>query len=180
MKSASLLIILGLIFALTVNASENTSLEFRGNLLDIPCQLAPDSTGIVVEFRETATSLYRNWPGKSYEQNFSVKLENCHSTTIGKVMKLVFKGTEESSLPGYLAVTGKNNGLLGIGIVDTDGKSLLKLGDAHNLKVGDKITTNSIILNFKAFVQATPKAIEDRSVEPADYSSTATFEIDYK
>ncbi|MEE7091153.1 fimbrial protein [Escherichia coli O10] len=157
-----------------------SELGFKGNLLDRPCQIDPSSVAQDVTFRETATPLYHVWPGKSYEEKFQIKLVNCHATTMGKVVELTFKGAEEPKLPGYLQVSGVNNGKLGIGIIDTDGSSLLKLNQVQNGGQGNKVEKDSVILDFKAFVQATSEAIANKTVQPGDYSATATFELLYK
>ncbi|ACY85085.1 hypothetical protein ETAE_2250 [Edwardsiella piscicida] len=57
---------------------------------------------------------------------------------------------------------------------------LLKLGDAHNHQQGNRIDENTILLNFKAFVQATPDAVRQKNVSPGDYSSVAGFELFYE
>ncbi|EHR8245444.1 type 1 fimbrial protein [Escherichia coli] len=158
----------------------SSELGFKGNLLDRPCQIDPAETSREVTFMDTAARLYYSWPGKSYEEKFRVKLINCHASTMGKFVKLTFSGTEETALPGYLQVTGGNRGRLGIGIIDTDGSSLLKLNQVHNHGQGNKVETNSITLNFKAFVQATPEAIRNKTVQPGDYSSTVTFGLLYE
>nr|WP_249818643.1 fimbrial protein [Escherichia coli] len=155
-----------------------SELAFSGNLLDRPCQIA--ETSREATFMDTAARLYYNWPGKSYEEKFRVKLINCHASTMGKVVKLIVSGAEEPALPGYLQVTGGNRGRLGIGIIDTDGSSLLKLNQVHNCGQGNKVETDSITLNFKAFVQATPEAVRNKTVQPGDYSSTVTFELLYE
>lgn len=157
-----------------------SELEFKGNLLDRPCQIDPSSVAQDVTFRETAIPLYHVWPGKSYKEKFQIKLVNCHATTMGKVVELTFKGAEEPKLPGYLQVSGVNSGRLGIGIIDTDGGSLLKLNQVQNGGLGNKVEKDSVTLNFKAFVQATPEAIKDKSVQAGDYSATATFELLYR
>ncbi|HIC0710043.1 TPA: hypothetical protein ACWZT1_004251 [Escherichia coli] len=72
-----------------------------------------------------------------------------------------------------------NSGKLGIGIIDTDGSSLLKLNQVHNGGQGSKVEKDSVTLNFKAFVQATSEAITNKAVQPGVYNSVATFELLY-
>ncbi|HFF1867775.1 TPA: fimbrial protein [Escherichia coli] len=170
-------ILLALMSPVTVNAAGG--LDFKGNLLDRPCQIDPSSASQNVTFMDTATHLYHVWPGKSYEEKFQIKLVNCHATTMGKVVVLTFKGAEESKLPGYLQVSGVNSGRLGIGIIDTDGRSLLQLNQVQNGERGNKVEKDSVTLNFKAFVQATSEAIANKAVQPGDYSSVVTFELLY-
>lgn len=171
-------ILLAVMSPVTVNAAGG--LDFKGNLLDRPCQIDPSSAAQDVTFMDTATRLYHVWPGKSYEEKFQIKLVNCHATTMGKVVELTFKGAEEPKLPGYLQVSGVNSGKLGIGIIDTDGSSLLKLNQVQNGGQGNEVEKDSVTLKFKAFVQATSEAITNKSVQPGDYASTATFELLYK
>jgi minor pilin subunit PapK len=153
---------------------------FQGNLLDRPCKVDPASQMQDVTFLDTATPLYWVWPGKSAEKTFQVTLVNCYASTLGKVVKLTFSGAEELALPGYLATTGANAGRLAIGFLDTDGSTLLRLGTPHHNGAGDVVTGSSLTLKFKAFVQATPDAISQKSVVPGDYSATATFEVNYQ
>ncbi|HDC1420161.1 TPA: type 1 fimbrial protein [Salmonella enterica] len=176
----TLLVVMATFSSGMVGAADPVSLGFKGNLLDRPCQIDPSSVSQDVLFFETATPLYHKWPGRSYEERFAVKLINCHASTMGKVVKLVFRGNAEPSLPGFLSVSGVNAGRLGIGIVDTDGSSLLKLGDVHHLGAGDVVTASTVTLNFRAYVQATAEAITQKSVRPGDYMATATFELNYQ
>ncbi len=162
-----------------VSGADPVNVDFKGKLLDRPCRVAPESASQDVVFRDTPARQFWFWPGRTYNQRFSVKLVNCHSTTLGKTVKLVFRGGTEASLPGYLAVTGENAGRLGIGIVDTDGSTLLKVGEAHNRGAGEVVTGKDVTLNFMAYVQATSDAITRKSVVPGTFQSVATFELSY-
>ncbi len=178
--SASFSFLIFLLLSLTTIDVYASDLEFKGNLLDRPCQIDPASVAQEISFRDTASRLFFTWPGKSSEQTFQIKLVNCHSMTIGKIVELTFKGQEENKLPGYLQVRGINLGKLGIGVIDTDGVSLLKLNQIHNKGKGMKVDDNTVTFNFKAFVQATNDAISSKSVKPGNYSATATFVLLYK
>ncbi|HAW0905887.1 TPA: type 1 fimbrial protein [Escherichia coli] len=158
----------------------SSELLFTGNLVDSPCQIDPSTSSQEVTFMDTASHLYHIWPGKSYEEKFRIRLINCQLNTMWKMVELTFRGDEEPELPGYLRVNGINRGKLGIGIIDTDGISLLKLNQVHNGGQGDKVDKESVVLDFKAFVQATSEAIANKGVQPGDYNSTVTFELLYK
>jgi minor pilin subunit PapK len=172
-------LILQTMVLLSFTGIARADVTFQGNLLDRPCHIDPASQTQDVEFLDTATPLYRVWPGKSSVKTFRVALINCYASSIGKVVRLTFSGAQESGLPGYLAVNGVNAGRLGIGLLDTDGSSLLKLGDAHNHGAGDVVSGSTLTLNFGAFVQVTPTALAQKSVVPGDYGATATFELNY-
>ncbi|EFA3595760.1 type 1 fimbrial protein [Escherichia coli] len=169
-----------LIFICIISNGHASVLEFKGYLLDRPCQSDPSTTSLDVSFMNTAIPLYQTWPGKSYEKKFQIKLVNCHASTIGKVVELVFNGKEEAQLPGYLEVNGVNRGKLGIGIIDTDGFSFLRLNQIQNNRKGNLVTNDSVIFEFKAFVQATPEAIAKKNIQIGTYSSTVRFVLSYK
>lgn len=168
---------LSLMTSTTISATE---LQFKGHLYNPPCRVDPDSAMKNVIFMNTPVKTFLRWPGRSYEQKFKIKLVNCQQSALGKQVKLAFYGNEENHLPGYISVTGDNNGKLGIGIIDTDGVSLLKLGHVHNQGVGTKIYQEEISLDFKAFVQATESAIYQKSVRPGGFSAVVTFLLYYQ
>lgn len=155
-------------------------LEIKGNLIDRPCRIDPASSALTVSFMDTALPLYRVSPGRSYQEKFTIKLVDCHASTLNKVVTVVFKGQEERLLPGMLAVSGSNAGKLGIAVVDIDGSSLLKLNQVHNLGNGTVVDGKSVVMNFKSYVQATDAAIAARSITTGDYSAAATFELRYQ
>ncbi|EGM1627836.1 type 1 fimbrial protein [Salmonella enterica] len=155
-------------------------LEFKGRLLNRPCRIDPEMKMQTVSFRDTATPLYNTWPGKSYAEKFHIKFINCQKSTMGKTLKLKFTGTEEKALPGYLQVSGVNQGNLGIGIIDSDGVSVLPLNHVHNRGRGIVVQHKNMVLNFSAFVQATPDAIAGRRVKPGTFDATASFSVMYE
>ncbi len=156
-----------------------TIMGFKGNLLDRPCHVSSNSLNKQVEFKTRAARDFWYPPGRSPTEPVVIKLENCHATSIDKIVTLTFKGDEEKDLPGHLKVTGVNSGRLAIALLDTDGSSLLKLGNPHNKGQGEKVTGNSLELPFSAYVTVTPKALQVKSVVPGDYKSIATFELTY-
>lgn len=56
----------------------------------------------------------------------------------------------------------------------------MKLGDAHNHRQGTPVDRDTLQFNFKAYVQATPDALAQKSVTPGSYASTANFELFYE
>ncbi len=172
---------LPLLFALSVGA---VTVSFKGNLLDSPCQIAPGSLNQNVQFRERPVQDFHHAPGKGAVEGFSIRLINCNTKTLHKTVKLVFTGAREGNMTGqedyFLKVSGVNAGKLAIGILDTDGATLMKLGEAHNHGQGTSIDRDTLLLNFKAYVQATPEAIAKKSVQAGIYESTANFNLTYE
>ena len=156
-----------------------SDLLFKGNLIDSPCIIDPGSSSQIIQFMETSTRLYQNMPGKSYVEKFEIRLINCNALAFGKIVDVIFTGIEEPNFPGYLKVNGVNEGKLAIGIMDNLENNLLKINQNNN-NSGKLINGNNVYMTYKAFVQATPKAILDKTVRPGNYSSILTFNISYK
>lgn len=168
---------------LTLSAGA-VNITFGGELLDRPCQVDPASDGQTVRFLERPVKDFQYAPGRGPAESFSIRLVQCNTSTIWKTVKLKFSGDRESAMKEqtdyFLKVTGVNTGKLAIGLLDTDGSTLMKLGDAHNRGQGMPINSNTLLFNFKAFVQATPDALAQKSVIPGNYTSTANFELFYE
>ncbi|EIP7736099.1 fimbrial protein [Escherichia coli] len=172
---------LSLLLTLSVGA---VNVSFNGELLDRPCQVDPASDGQTVRFLERPVKDFQYAPGRGPEEDFSIRLIQCNTSSVWKTVKLKLSGDKETAMKEradyFLKVTGVNSGKLAIGILDTDGTTLMKLGDAHNRKQGTPINSNTLLLNFKAYVQATPDALAQKSVTPGTYYSTANFELFYE
>lgn len=156
------------------------NLMFQGSLLDAACQLDPGSMSPTVTLPASGVRQFNRLPGRSGTETFSIRLVNCSAPMVGKVARLSFSGTGEAALPGYVAVNGGNTGRLGIGIIDTDGSSLLSLGNEHHSGKGDTLTGSTLTMTFKAFVQATPEALAQQSVVPGDYDAMVNFTVAYQ
>lgn len=168
---------------LTLSAGA-VNVAFDGELLDRPCQIDSASLNQTVQFLERPAKDFQYAPGRGPAENFSIRLIQCNTNTIWKTVKLKFSGDKESAMKErseyFLKVTGVNTGKLAIGLLDTDGKTPMKLGDAHNQRQGSPINRDTLQLNFKAYVQATPDALAQKSVTPGSYASTANFELFYE
>ncbi|HBA3590908.1 TPA: type 1 fimbrial protein [Escherichia coli] len=168
---------------LTLSAGA-VNVTFNGELLDRPCQVDPASDGQTVQFLERPVKDFQHAPGRGATEDFSIRLIQCNTSTIWKTVKLKFSGDRESAMKEqadyFLKVTGVNTGKLAIGLLDTDGTTLMKLGEAHNRGQGTPINSNTLLFNFKAYVQATPDALAQKSVTPGTYNSTANFELFYE
>ena len=168
---------------LTLSAGA-VNVTFDGELLDRPCQIDSASLNQTVLFLERPVKDFQYAPGRGPTENFSIRLVQCNTGTIWKTVKLKFTGDKESAMKEqseyFLKVTGVNAGKLAIGILDTDGTTLMKLGDAHNHGQGTPVDRDTLQFNFKAYVQATPEALAQKSVTPGSYASTANFELFYE
>lgn len=177
MKKIYCLITVLLLWQSTISAVL-ANVQFNGNLIDRPCHIKPGSGNQFVTFKVRGDKDFFTPPGRTPSVNFSITLSDCDKETIGKVVNVIFKGTEEAALPGYLAVEGVNKGKLAIGLVDVDGKTLLPINSFSTQ--GVLINKNELLLPFSAFVQATSDAMTKHDVVPGAYQAIAQFELQYK
>ncbi|KAB2827021.1 type 1 fimbrial protein [Escherichia coli] len=173
----------GLPLLLTLSAGA-VNVTFDGELLDRPCQIDSGSLNQTVQFLDRPVKDFQVSPGMGPAEKFSIRLVDCDTSSIWKMVKLKFSGDNEPGMreksDWFLRVSGENLGKLAVGLLDTDGVTPLKLGDAHNNRLGTQIEGSTVTLNFKAFVQATPDAIAQKSVQPGEYKSVANFELFYE
>ncbi|WP_417879773.1 fimbrial protein [Vibrio sp.] len=159
-------------------------LDFTGELIDSPCQINPSDLTQTINFLERPAKDFWYSPGKGENQDINIKLSNCEESMFGKIVSVSFSGITESAMgemePFFLAVApGPLQGKLAIGILNSDGITPLKIGSINNGNKGTKIDRKDILLNFKAYVQATPDAIVNQSINEGDYSATVKFSLNY-
>lgn len=150
----------------------DNNLHFSGTLVSEPCNLDPQTSDILVDFGSIVDKyLYANARTKSIP--FVVKLTDC-DTSLGNKATLTFKGTENTALPGLLAVTGAATGIA-IGMEASDGSALPFNAPTPEYTLAKG--TNSFTLGV--YVQAEPLAIAQQTITQGDFTATATFELAY-
>lgn len=166
----ALLLTFGLIPA--GNAADN--LSFKGNLVEEACTIRPGDESITLELWDlTSKHLYINT--RSQGKGFKLHLEDC-DTTIGDTVTIIFGGTENTALPGLLALDG-GSGASGIGVgIETLGNKPLPLNTVSDKQV---LSNGSNVIELKAYVQGEPNAIRDQTIGHGTFTVTSTFTLDY-
>lgn len=163
--------------------TEAVQVNFDGELINLPCRLAPESTSLNISFPDRPVQVFQTSPARTPMQNINIRLMECDVNSVIKTVKLKFNGEKETAMKGqsdyFIRVSGINRGKLAVGLLDTTGRPL-KLGVAHNDNRGTAITSTILTLNFKAFIQATPDAIAQRAVAAGAYQAVASFELSYE
>lgn len=156
-----------------LHAADN--MRLHGALVAEPCVIPPGDETVVLDFDTVIDKyLYLNTrtPGKA----FALHLAEC-DLSLGKTVKVTFSGTENSVLPGMLALDGGSqaNGIA-IGMETPEGQPLPvnKAGQAQALVSG----TN--ILTIQAYVQGEPDALAKQTIARGPFSATATFSLEYE
>ncbi|WP_368547376.1 fimbrial protein [Klebsiella pneumoniae] len=159
------------LYAETISLKDN--LIFTGELVKEPCELDINSSEINVEFG-TIPDKYLYKYSKTHSQSFTIRLLSC-DISISDQVQVMFSGDESNELPGFLKVSSGPASGIAIGLEDENGDAV----SINKLTPKAKLGTGTNLLNFRAFVQAEPSAINYRTVRYGDFKAVTTFEIEY-
>lgn len=148
------------------------TVTFRGEIIDAPCSITPDTIDQTVNMGEISNKVLANG-GSSTPHDFDIKLENCNVSSLkDKTVVTTFTGTASSANPDLLAIAGTASGA-SIALTQ-DGSKPLKLGKpAQAISIGDG--NNS--LHFAAYLKGDGASA---AVVPGDFSATANFTLAYQ
>lgn len=167
-----------LLAALTANptlAAGEKNVRLYGALVTEPCVILPGDEDIQLDFG-TVIDKYLYLNTRTLGQSFEIHLVECE-LTLGKTVRVTFTGTENSALPGLLAIDGSSEAMgIAIGLETAQAKPLPlnKASDKLLLQEG------SNIIALKAYVQGEPDAIRNHSIERGPFSAVATFNLEYE
>lgn len=164
-----------LLFSSSVFAAEN--MHIFGSLIIAPCKVLPEHSQVDVAFDEIRLDdIYKSY-FEFEKKDFKIILSEC-DISIAKQVKIKFEGQTHNELTGLLALDdAANNPDLGIKITTQQGTSV-NIGEYTSLY---NIPNNGIFeLNFIAYLQATAKAIANKSIKPGHFSATAVFSLKYE
>lgn len=166
-----------LVIMTAAQATDNVGMKmnFHGTLVDEPCNVSPDDTDIHLDFG-TIVDEYLYLNTRTHSQPFTIHLIDCDIDTWpgDGTVTVRFEGAEDIVLPGYLAMSDTSIGAA-VGIEEGDG-TFLGLGKVSSpIQLAD----GTVGLNFRAFVEGEPQAIQSRTIKLGDFSATATFFLDY-
>lgn len=146
-------------------------IDFFGTVVNRPCNIEPQSADQVVEMDSVIVkTLYRN--GHSNPVPFSIKLTDCKTAVYQSV---TFSGTEDHELPGKLAINNGTNGAA-IALFDHKGADI----DLNQATSAVALQGGTTILNFTAYVQGHPSAIQNKTITEGEFSSVANFVLAYQ
>lgn len=142
-----------------------------------PCDInEEDRSGISVIFPPVSYRQFYN-PGSSPSAPFTLRLSNCDISQ-AKSVRFTFTGPEEHSLPGLLALSPQSEAKgIAVGIKSAgDGKpiNINKISDTFALTEGD------MAFHFIAWLQATPAALSDHTIEAGEFTAQAVLTLSYE
>lgn len=154
-------------------AADNVHLY--GALVAEPCVIPPGDEEVQLDFGTIVDKyLYQNV--RTQGQTFEIRLAEC-DITLGKTVKVVFTGMENTALPGLLAIdvgSGAKGIAIGLETLEAKPLPLNKPSDDYVLQAG-----NSLIA-LKAYVRGEPQAIANRTIGYGPFSAVATFSLEYE
>lgn len=155
--------------------SAEDNVKFDGTLVAEPCVIPPGEEAIILDFGSVINKdLYANQRTRS--QPFSIHLTEC-DPAVAKTVSVTFSGMESEKLPGLLALdAGSEAKGIAIGL-ETDKGVAQTLNQAS--PVVDLVSGENL-LNWRAYVQGEPDALENKSLTPGGFTATATFALDYE
>ncbi len=163
-----------LFYLLSIHSAMAIDFNFKGKLVEVPCQLFAGSEAQMVDLGVADKNyLYRN--KRSITHRFQIRLEQC-DISIRKTLEIIFSGPESIAQPGLLMPDMQLNSAEGIAVglrfLDKD----LPLGKSTGALT---LLSGTNVFNFTAFIQADPEAIKNKSIKEGLFNSTAQFSLIY-
>lgn len=151
------------------------NVRFRGALIADPCTLRVTDENITIDFGSIVEKyLYLNT--RTLGVPLVLHLDDC-DLSLGNMVKLTFSGTENSRLSGLLAISGASQTSgIGIGIETQQGNKVAINTGSYNQGL---ITGNNSI-NLRTYVQGEPDAISQKTINPGEFTASATFLLEYE
>lgn len=128
--------------------------------------------GMIKTLLTTSLMMVMTAAASADEKPLVDNLINCDMAQANQVT-FNFSGTESTTLPGSLAVTGVTG--IAIGLENPDGTPLALNKPTPAMALST--ASNSFI--FQAYVAGEPDAIQAQTITTGDFSATATFEMAY-
>ncbi|WP_273830610.1 fimbrial protein [Serratia bockelmannii] len=161
--------------SVVASGEPENNVRLYGALVAEPCVILPGEDEIQLDFG-TVIDKYLYLNTRTLGQPFEIHLAEC-DLSLGQMVKITFIGTENTALPGLLAIDG-SGGASGIAIGLETLKSvplpLNKPSDFYPLQMGNTRIT------LKAYVQGEPEAIAEMRIGRGPFSTTTTFRLEYE
>ncbi|MFH6569242.1 MULTISPECIES: fimbrial protein [Pseudomonas] len=152
-------------------AADNLTLS--GALVAAACKIKAGDEVLAVDLGAVTNAdlyLYTRTVGKT----FQIHLEDCN-TGISNSVTTTFSGTENTKLPGLLALGGTIEKGVAIGL-ETLGGTPLPLNVASARQA---LSNGANVIAFKVFIKGEPQAVANRLIKPGYYTAVSTFTLDY-
>lgn len=163
-------------FAAYLQGSSASATVVPGDFTSVanrPCNIEPQSAHQLVEMGTVVVkTLYRL--GHTVPVPFDIKRTDC-ITTVFESVNVTLSGTEDTELPGKLAINNGSNGAA-IALFDHQGMEIDLNRATRTVALKDGLN----VLNFSAHVQGHPNAIQNKAITEGEFSLVANFVLAYQ
>nr|WP_029685147.1 fimbrial protein [Tatumella saanichensis] len=174
--------LLTLIFTLVTPSYADTELiggevNFHGVVVALPCSVGPGGDKLMIDFGKVSIkTLYS--AQKTVAVPFSIPLENC-STGTYKTVSITFSGIESGELPNHIAISPAAPATTsGVAVaLENEKGNLIEL---NKETVVTAISEGAMSLNFQAAIVGEPTAIDQKTIEPGEFTAIAYYILSYQ
>lgn len=175
-----IVLLIQLLYLPSVRAGDSNlygEVNINVTVLAPPCDINEDDhSGISAVFPPVSYRQFYN-QGTSPEAPFTLRLSNCDISQ-AKSVHFTFTGPEEESLPGFLALSPQSSAKgIAVGIKSAESSkpiNINKESDPFPLTEGD------MAFHFVAWLQATPAALSEHSIQAGEFSAQAVLSLSYE
>ncbi len=148
--------------------------RIRVNVIAEACNIRPGDENIQLDFG-TVIKKYLYINTRTHSKPFAIHLIDC-DPSIAKTVTVKLTGQESTALPGLLAFNPSSMARgAALGLEHADGSAFpINGSDTYTVPTGD------LTLNYQAYVQGEPDAIQNNSIVGGNFSATAIYSLDYE
>lgn len=152
----------------TAGGQGHGTVHFKGEIIDAPCSIAPESADQTVDLGQVSNSALAN-KGSSTPVPFDIKLQNCDISTI-KTVTATWSGTPDAHMQTAWGITGTASGAA-IVLRDASEKQI-ELGKETSPTT---LTADNTTIAMSAFLQG-----DGEPVVPGAFTGVADFVLAYQ
>jgi type 1 fimbria pilin len=149
-------------------AAGHGTVHFKGEIIDAPCSISPDSADQTVDLGQVSNSSLKN-KGKSSPVAFNIKLQNCDISTY-KTVTATWSGTADTNNADIWGITGTASGA-GIVLNDASMKPIVLGAET----AATTLTANDTTIAMSAYLQG-----DGQTVVPGAFTGAADFVLAYQ
>ena len=159
----------------SLGSSAADNMHFSGALVAEPCTLRPGDEDIRLDF-DPVIDKYLYTYGRTEGKAFSLVLQDC-DISLGKTVKVTFKGAESAALPGLMAPDGGSLAKgIALGIETQEGEPV----PLNSRSKGYPLSKGNTHLQLQVYIRGEPGAIAQKKIGLGTFSAVATFGLEYE
>jgi len=148
--------------------SGHGTVHFKGEIIDAPCSIAPESADQTVDLGQVSNSALAN-KGNSSPVAFNIKLQGCDISTY-KTVTATWSGTPDVKEPTIWGISGTAHGA-GIVLRDASEQDIVLGKDT----AATTLTSNNTTIAMSAFLKG-----DGDNIVPGAFTGAADFVLAYQ